>query len=486
MQALNIKVEPVQINIKKSFLCKRKISIARSYENDTSLQNIFKRIDSYIRSPDKIVLKNDRSSTVFKIGADNRFDIVIRRDNYVSILKYLKRVIRKSRSRKIWENGQLMKYFGLKTINPIALIEDYRFFVRTGSYVVYEYIDGMTLRAYFRNPDISDTDKNIIASKLVQDIYKWHSLGITHGDPKASNILIREDEIYLIDAEDIKIPKSRWSKIHAITRDKYIILPHWQKYPEQREDWIRKFVLDHCLAKRYFGRCLVKKFWKDEYSILSLSFSKRIDAGSLLASAIAHNSLYRWLNIFSNRKGSYLLPKNRSFRCIFSRRAFLFAQSIEAYFRKKRVPKRGVFSITVALRICGFILPEIIDGGIFRGVEYVIFAPDTGRSVHSVWKEVKNNSSIKDQFILKLAEETGRLHAMGFEGVIQSLNSIFVKTVNDSFVIGFKLNSNVRYHPGRRCEYLKKDVKVIETEFLTQIPVGGSALFWDKYNEVVS
>jgi hypothetical protein len=379
-----------------------------------------------------------------------------------------------------------MEYFGLKTINPIALIEDYAFFARTGSYAVCEYIDGMTLKAYFRNPNISDTDKNIIASKLVQDIHKWHALGVTHGDPKASNIVIRQNQIYLIDAEDIKIPKTRWSKKHAITRDKYIILHNWQKYPEQREAWTRKFVLEHYLGKRYFGRRLIKKFWKDEYSILSLSFSRRIDAGSLLENAISNHSLHRWLNIFSNKKGPYLLPKNRSFVCIFSRRAFMLAQSIEAYFNKKRVPKKGVFSITVALRICGFILPDVLDGGIFRGVEYVIFAQDTGKSVHSVWQEVKNSGSKKDHFIIKLAEEIGRLHVMGFVGVIQSLNSIFVKTVNHSFVIGYKLNSNVRYHPGRRWECFKKEIKVIETEFLTQIPVGDSMLFWDKYKEVVS
>lgn len=480
-----IKAKPVRIDIKKAFFLKRKVSIAPSYQNDDALQNICKNIDAYYRSPDKIILKNDRSSTVFKIGADNRLNIVIRKDNFASILKYLKRVIRKSRSRKIWDKGHLIKDFGLKTINPIALIEDYTCFVRTGSYVVSEYIDGMTLREYFCNPNISDSDKNIIASRLVQDIYRWHALGITHGDPKASNILVREDDIYLIDAEDIKISKNKWSKVHAITRDKYIILHNWQKYPEQREAWIRKFVLEHYFGKRYFGRCLVKKFWKDEYSILSLSFSKRIDASILLESAIANNSFYRWLNIFSNKKGSFLLSKNRSFLCIVSRRAFMLAQSIEAYFKKKRVPKKGVFSITVALGICGFILPDIIDGGIFRGVEYVIFDQDTGKSVHSVWKEVKNNGSKKDHFIIKLAEEIGRLHAMGFVGIIQSLDSIFVKTENDSFFIGYKPNSKVRYRPGRRCRCLKKEIKLIETEFLTQIPVGSSRLFWDKYKELV-
>lgn len=482
---MHIKANPVQINIKKAFFHKRKISIASPYQNDDALQDICKNIDSYYRSPDKIILKNDRSSTVFKIGTDYELNIVIRKDNFVSILKYLKRVVRKSRSRKIWNNGQLMKYFGLKTINPMALIEDYTCFVRTGSYVVIEYIDGMTLREYFCNPNISDTDKNIIAGRLVKDIYRWHSLGITHGDPKASNILIRKEDIYLIDVEDIKISKNKWSKVHGITRDKYIILHNWQKYPEQRKAWIRKFVLEHYFGKRYFGRCLVKKFWKDEYSILSLSFSKRIDASILLEREIANNSLYRWLNILSNKKGSYFLPKNRSFLCIVSRRAFMLAQSIEAYFKKKRVPKKGAFSITVALGICGFILPEIIDGGIFRGVEYVIFAEDTGKSVHSVWKEVKNNDSKKDHFIIKLAEEIGRLHAMGFVGVIQSLNSIFVKTENDSLFIGYKLNSNVRYHPGRRCRCLKKEIKLIETEFLTQIPIGSSRLFWDKYKELV-
>ncbi len=479
-------ITPRQIKTSKSIFRQRKISIAPSYVDDNSLQDVCNNINTYFQSPDKTILKRGRSSTVIKIAAGNTSNIVVRRDNFVSLFKFLKRGARKSRSRKIWEKGRFLGGLGLKTVTPIALIEDYAFFVRTASYVLFEYIDGITLKAYFLDPKTSGVAKNAMAEKVVQSIYKWHSSGVTHGDPKASNIMIKNNDIYLIDVEDIRAPKSERTKKHAVTRDKYIILHNWQKYPEQRDVWIRKLVLDHHYGKRYLGKCLVRKFWKDEYAIFSLSFSHSNDANNPLERSIASNSLLRWLNLSPFKNGTISLPENKSCYCIVSRRAFLLVRSIQSYFKTNRVPNKGIFSIALALRICGFVLPDILDGGIFRGAEYVVFNKEAGRSVQSVWKEIKENSSRKKSFILKLADEIGRLHALGFVGVIQSPDSIFVTSKNDSFIIGYKLSSTVRYHPGRRCSIIDKEIKVIKTKLLSQMPTSDFHLFWNRYTQIVS
>ena len=453
--------------------------------DNTALHTICHDIDACFRSPDKDILKNDRSSTVVKLALDNQRPVVIRRDNFKSVWTYLKRAIRNSRSRKVWNNGRSMGELGLKTIAPMALVEDYRFFVRTASYVVCAYIDGMPFGKYFSNPQRPGADKAATARKLVQAMDRWHALGVTHGDPKASNILIGQDDIHFIDAEDIKTPKSKRSKKRAITRDKYIILHNWQKFPAQRDEWTRKFVLEDNFGKHYFGKRLVKKYWKDEYSILSKSFSRIADSDRLLEQAATTKSIYRWFNRLPSVDAPTGLPKNSSFYCIVSERSFFLARNIKSYFSKKRVPTKGIFSMAVALRSCGFLLPDIIDGGIFRGFEYAVFDRGSGQSVYSVWKDLEKDHSRHNNFIVQLAEEIGRLHALGFLGVIQSMDSIFVRPHNSSTCIGFGLNRNVRYHPGRKNGCLKAEVNVVKSEFLSRTPDHVSDLFWGKYYEVL-
>ncbi len=477
--------KPIEVNIRKPFFGRRKISIAASHRDDTSLHSICRNIDAYFRSTDSRILKNDHSSTVLSVHADHQLNVVLRRDNFKRITTYLKRLIRKSRSRKIWEKGRSMKKFGLKTIDPIALVEDYQFLIRTASYVVCAYIGGLPLGKYFSHPDIPEDKKRAIAHKLVQDIDQWHALGVAHGDPKASNILIEQDDIYLIDVEDIKFPKTNYSRKHAITRDKYIILHNWQKHPPYRDAWIRKFVLKDQFGKHYFGRRLVKKFWKDEYPILARSFSKGVDAGKLLESIHSDSAVFRWLNWFSCRRSAVDPQKKGAYDCIVSQRAFWGARTLSAYFQKKRVPQKGVFSMALALRICGFLLPDIVDAGVLKGLEYVVFDNTSARPVQAVWKKLPENSSLQNDFITKLAEEIGCLHALGFIGVIQSLDSIFVREEHNSFDVGFKLNCAVRYYPGRNSNRLVNETDIIEADFLSRIPSRESSLFWGKYKEIV-
>lgn len=475
---------PIQHTVKKAFFYRRKIRLAPTDEDITALLRICENIDGYFNAPEKNILKDDPSSTIIRVPSDGHAEIVVRRDNDVNTATFIKRSFRKSRSRKIWDNDRHMRRLGLNTIKPIALIEDYSFFVRTKSYVVCEYINGMTLKAYFSDPTISALKKEKIAATLVKSIHKWHALGITHGDPKASNIMIQEEDIYFIDTEDIGIYRTAWRKRHAIARDNYIILHNWQAYPEHRDHWVRQFLADFPYGMNYFGKCLVKKFWKTEYALFSSGYAKRRDAINVLEKTVAATPLPAWLNINAFKKTACPLSKEDAFCCVVSKRAFFFETSIDGYFKKKRIPRKGVFSLTVALRICGFNLPEIIDGGIFTGVEYLVFGQPAGLSLHRVWETVKNNPLGKGLFLTALAEEIGRLHAMGFTGVIRSIDSIFIKTENSSFGIGFKPNSHMRYRPGARGADSLKEMGILGNEFLSQLPAQDRTVFLDNYNKV--
>lgn len=497
----NIMIHRTQDHI--SFLGTRKIALAT--KDSRSLIDVFRKVDSYFGSIHGEPLKNDRSSTVVKVRVDDEKDIVIRRDNAVSPFKFLKRLFQKSRSRKIWENAQLLNSLGLNTIKPLALIEDYRFLFRVGSYVVYEYIGGTTLKDYYLDPDISFSSKEKMAEKSVASIKSWHSLGITHGDPKSSNILVSRNDLFFIDTEDIKRHKHRWRKRHALARDRYITLHNLQKFPALRKTWVRPFVLDYPYGIHYFGKCLIKKFWKDEYACLAPA-SGRFGASRPTRHLLDEEwprlkrrgflkETGKMIALFPDPPRAHfadgqqkILPEpdtRKQAVCYISPRAFVLERSIGGYFRKRRLPRKGIFSMTLALRICGFALPELIDAGIYRGREYAVFGSRGPDSVLSAWKKAKQDNAEKIKFLTALAEETGRLHAMGFRNLICNINDIFISKEKDEFVIGFKPNHRVRHRRSPWPRYPKKEFETMKNEFLRYIPETDAAFFSKEYRKVV-
>lgn len=463
-------------------------------------------MESYFGSTHEKPLKNDRSSTVVKVRVDDEKNIVIRRDNAVSLFKFVKRLFQKSRSRKVWKNTQLLNSFGLNTIKPLALIEDYCFFFRLRSYVVYEYICGTTLKDHYLDPDISFSSKEKMAEKSVESIKHWHSLGVTHGDPKSSNILVRGNELFFIDTEDSKMPKSRWRKRHAVARDRYIILHNLQKFPALRKTWVRPFVLDYPYGIHYFGKCLIKKFWRDEYACLAL-VSGRSGTSRQIKNVLDEECPRLKKRGFLKKTGKMIAlfpdppqshPQKRKQEvwpapvtekhavCYISPRAFVFDRSIGRYFRKRRLPRKGIFSMTLALRICGFALPELIDAGIHKGFEYAAFGSRGPDSIQSAWEKANRDDSEKIKFLTALAEEIGRLHAMGFTNLIRDTDDIFISKEKDEFVIGFEPNHRVKHRRSPWPRYPKKEIEVLATGFLTHLPERDCQFFFHKYNKIMA
>jgi tRNA A-37 threonylcarbamoyl transferase component Bud32 len=482
--SLHKKIDSVSFPVKLSFFSARKISFASGKNTDNDLLEIFKQVDRYFKSIEITHLKNGHSSTVIKITSGASI-FVIRRDNFVNIAKFSRRIFRKSRSCNVWEKGQFLKSVGLNTINPLALIEDFCLGLRTRSYVVYEYIAGITLRDFLSDQSIPYCKIEETAKKVIQCLLKWHSLGITHGDPKAANVLIRDGNVFFIDTEDIKTPRTKRVKKHAIARDICILLHNLQKHQEIRNIWIRKLVLSYPYGLEYLGKRLIEKFWKDELEVFSRRYSKRIDGLEIAGKIIKKEDLKNWEPINTSRGKLDLFSKTDSAACSVSPRFFNFARLHKGYFSKPRVPQKGILSMALSLGICGFSLPGIIDGGVLDGHEYVFWEAKKGESVQSVWEAINSDPLKKHQLLTAMAEEIGRLHAMGFVGVLSSVHSIFIEKEKDLFIVGFYLNGSIRRPQwgGQKC--FTEEIRMLDREFLSLIPARDASCFFPKYNEIL-
>lgn len=89
-------------------------------------------------------------------------------------------------------------------------------------YQIYEYINGETLDEYLVN-DNNIESKKIVSKKLINNIINLHQLGIYHGDLHTGNIIISDDECYLIDIADISFGSEKYnnefSPINPATTD---------------------------------------------------------------------------------------------------------------------------------------------------------------------------------------------------------------------------------------------------------------------------
>lgn len=89
-------------------------------------------------------------------------------------------------------------------------------------YQIYEYIDGETLENYLKNDKSIDSKKSV-ARKLINNIINLHQLGVYHGDLHIENIIISDDECYLIDIADISFGSEKYnnefSPINPATTD---------------------------------------------------------------------------------------------------------------------------------------------------------------------------------------------------------------------------------------------------------------------------
>lgn len=470
--------------LKLSFFRTRMVTSIVKYSQLDELQDICKNIEKCFKNKSVEILKHDISSTVINLLSGTK-KFVIRRDNFKNIFKAIKRIFSKSRSRKLWEKGNRLNQHGFRSLEPLALIEDYVFFIKNRSYIIYEYLEGVTFKEYFSNPELSRLERDRISGKLVEAIESWHATGVTHGDPKAGNVLVNDGEIYFIDVEDIKWPQNRLAWRHAVARDKGIVLHNLQTDLRLREIYCRKFFLDYPYGMKYFGRWLIEKFWKSEYEVLRKEFSGQVDGHAIIKNIINNKIVEGW--IYFQKPGNLIFGSalGSSKFILVSLRAFVFLKDLKGYFQKPRVPHRGIFSMIVSLGICSFSIPKLVDAGVFLGKEYVLFEKHCAETFFEVLQKIGSEANKRRKLIQMLAQEIGRLHATGFAGVIEGFDNIFVETKGDGWKIGFSPSNNVSFQSIFCPKKQKKEVEVLVKELSCELSLAEMSDFVMEYNELM-
>ena len=172
------------------------------------------------------MLKDGNSATVVRVLMDGR-PVVIKRNNIKNLRHWWRRCLRPTRSHVNWRNAHLLKISGITTPEPIAFTER-----RVGLF---------RLRGYYvcAFNDFPSAAQRYASQKPTARELAWfgelftglHLAQLYHGDLKASNFLVTDKGIALIDIDSMREAKG-WSMNALKQKDRERFLKNWDDRPE--------------------------------------------------------------------------------------------------------------------------------------------------------------------------------------------------------------------------------------------------------------
>ncbi|MFO7885104.1 MAG: lipopolysaccharide kinase InaA family protein [Desulfobacteraceae bacterium] len=212
-------------------ICKRKFTslvICRRESYTPAMKVFLENPDAAFDVPEDRLLKAGNSSTVVRMFMDGK-EMVVKRYNMKTWLHALRRAVIKSRAHISWYNSHMLLKVGISTPRPVAFKENRLGIFRNKAYFICEFIPGTSLRNYCKAAGSVD---NRILEKIVQMVRIFKDSRISHGDMKASNIILHSNKPFLIDLDSMKQHKGRLFFTRAHCKDMKRFMKNWADQPE--------------------------------------------------------------------------------------------------------------------------------------------------------------------------------------------------------------------------------------------------------------
>ena len=205
-----------------------------SYGYDPSFSSDL--LNQLMIDPDRIIdteahiIKHDRTTTVARIERSD-FCWIIKRYNTKNLWHALRRMFRHSRALNCWEMSKRFNQTGISIPRPVAYIEKRFGPLRGKSYFINEYIEAENLFTYITTHSDPATTKTA-EQKVVELFEVLRSTGINHGDMKATNLLVCNENLLVLDLDAARLAKSGALFEQGYKKDRFRFLKNWQNYPD--------------------------------------------------------------------------------------------------------------------------------------------------------------------------------------------------------------------------------------------------------------
>ncbi len=232
----------------------------REYHNQ-AIQQLLDQPELFFQNEQSAFLKQGNTCTVKSVlVGDEKY--VIKRYNPKGMAYELMHKGQNSRARKSWVNAHLLRFMGILTPEPVALIELTPSLGKRCSYFICKYQQGQSSWDFFCDEKrfcdekkLGDekkapngkliNNKQIVADKLIATLNQLGDYNITHGDLKGSNFLIDGTNAWIVDLDAMVQHKTRWRFKQSWQRDKIRFLKNWDK-KDCYKDW--KYYFNQALS----------------------------------------------------------------------------------------------------------------------------------------------------------------------------------------------------------------------------------------------
>ena len=175
------------------------------------------------------VLKEDTAASVWRSEYQS-IPLLIKRYNTQGVWHAVRRSFRNSRAENCRNMARLFEQAGIHAAENVAIIQEWFGPFKARSWYISEYIRGDMLTRYFDNytPGSEHRVELEILKANVANLFtllRRHQL--SHGDLKATNILLSDDQLYLIDLDAACAHKNKNSFQRAHKKDQSRFLKNW-------------------------------------------------------------------------------------------------------------------------------------------------------------------------------------------------------------------------------------------------------------------
>ncbi len=220
----------------------------REYHNQ-AVQQLLNQPELFFQNEQSVFLKQGNTCTVKSVLVGGE-KYVIKRYNPKGMVYELMHKGQNSRARKSWINAHLLRFMGILTPEPVALIELTPSLGKRCSYFICKYQQGQSSWDFFCDErklgnDKSTSNKQIVADTLIATLNQLSDYNITHGDLKGSNFLIDGTNVWMLDLDAMVQHKTKWRFKQSWQRDKIRFLKNWDK-KDCYKDW--KYYFNQALS----------------------------------------------------------------------------------------------------------------------------------------------------------------------------------------------------------------------------------------------
>ena len=188
--------------------------------------------DRALADGDTMFFKKGRGSTVGRIRVDGR-GLVVKRYNIKGFWHALKRCSRTTRAARSWRNAHRLLALDISTPRPVALLEKRFGPFRSTAYFINEYVEGPRATNFFKKGDLRL--QRTVARRIVEILEKLKTGMISHGDMKATNIIIHREKPLLVDLDAMRAHSKGRSFESAHRKDVRRFQKNWADMPETGE-----------------------------------------------------------------------------------------------------------------------------------------------------------------------------------------------------------------------------------------------------------